>query len=67
MFRYIRQPAMGAASAVDCFQVYYDDTEEEEWFSYPEPSLVFNASKPETARVSASRLAAARQQYPHGV
>ena len=67
VFRYMRQPAVGAAGAVDCFQVYYDETEEEEWFSYPEPSLVFNASRPETARVSAARVAAACQQYPRGV
>ena len=66
VFRYSRQPAVGAAGAVDCFQVYYDETEKEEWFSYPEPSLVFNASQPERARVSAARVEVACKQYPRG-
>ena len=56
VFRYRSQPAVGAMGRVDCMQVYYDETEEEEWFSYPEPSLVFNSSQPSTARVSLARV-----------
>ena len=51
IFRYRR---MGSK---DCFQVCYDEDEGEEWFEYPEPSLVFNASQPGTARVSQAKVA----------
>jgi hypothetical protein len=63
IFRYRRQPAAGAMGFVDCVQVYYDETEEEEWFSMPEPSLVFNASQASTARVSATRRQEACKAY----
>ena len=46
VIRYALRPAMGAAAAAHCFQVYYDETEEDEWFEWPEPSLVFDASQP---------------------
>ena len=66
VFRYRRLPVAGAVGVADCFQVCYDETEEEEWFSYPEPSVVFNASLPATARVSAARVTEACRCYPLG-
>ena len=61
VFRYRRM--MGAEGPRECIQVFYDETEEEEWFELPEPSLVFNASLPGTARVAAARVTAACRMY----
>ena len=57
IFRYRK---MGAK---DCFQVCYDDDEGEEWFEYPEPSIVFNASQPGTARVGQAQVQMALDMY----
>ena len=63
VFRYRRVPAVGRIGMMDCVQVYYDETEEEEWFSLPEPSIVFNASPPSSARVTVARVQAACERF----
>ena len=63
VFRYRLVPAMGGQLARQCFQVFYLEDEDEEWFDWPEGSLVFSDARPETARVPAAKLTEALRMH----
>ena len=63
VFRYCRLAAAGSRPARERFQVFYLEDEDEEWFDWPEGSLVFSDARPESARVSAAKVTEACRMH----